>query len=173
MYTATLFGFPTWKSKPQDPKSFDLCCHVSSSDPMQFEGIRKHLTFTHIAQFSLQLYPRWQNHGLDLQLGGCQGQEISFPQNFPPFASFLSFPSSFLGTPSHGQLGVGWARSIASSPCGPIFPLPKPQREAVRAVGCPVVMFVLGRGRYFLCGWLRSLSPMQCETSAVAGTGEG
>lgn len=64
-------------------------------------------------------------------------------------------------------------RSIASPPYVPILPLPKPQREAVRAVGCPVVMFVLGRGWYFLCGWLRSLSPMQHETSAMVGAGEG
>lgn len=64
-------------------------------------------------------------------------------------------------------------QSIASSRYGPILPLPKPQEEAVRAVGYPVVMFVLGRGWYFLCGWLRSPSPMQHETSAMVGAGEG
>lgn len=133
------------KGAPRPPTSFDLCCRVSSSDCVQIEGIGKPLTFMHSARFPLQLYPRWQNRGLDLQLGGSQGQEISFHQNFPPFASFLSFPSSFLGSPSCGWQGGGWVRSIASPPYVPILPLPKPQREAVRAVGCPVVMFVLGR----------------------------
>lgn len=95
------------EEEPQDSRSFDLCCHVSSSDCTQIEGIRKPLTFTHGARFPLQLYPRWQNRGLDLQLGGCQGREISFHQNIPPFASFLSLPSSFSGSPSCGQAEKG------------------------------------------------------------------
>lgn len=73
------------EKEPQTLRSFDLCCHISSSDCMQIEGIRKPLTFPHSTGFPLQLYPRWQNCGLDLQLD-CQGQKISFHQNFPFFA---------------------------------------------------------------------------------------
>lgn len=96
------------EKEPQTPKPFDLSCHISSSDCLQNEGIRKPLTFSHSAQFPLQLYPRWQNCGLDLQLD-CQGQEISFHQNFPFFASFFSFPSSFLGRLS-GCTSCGMAK---------------------------------------------------------------
>lgn len=47
------------EKEAQTPKSFDLCCHISSSDRMRIEGIRKPLTFPHSARFPLQLYPRW------------------------------------------------------------------------------------------------------------------
>lgn len=57
-----------------------------------------------------------------------------------------------------GWQSRGWVQSITSLRYGPVLPLPKPQKEAARAVGYPVVMFVLGKGWYFLCRWLRSLS---------------
>lgn len=46
------------EEEPLAPKSFDLCCHVSSSDHVQIEGVRKPLTFTHSARFPVQLYPK-------------------------------------------------------------------------------------------------------------------
>lgn len=121
------------EKEPQTPKVFDLCCHISSSDCMQIGGIRKPLTLPHSARLPLQPYPRWQNCGLDLQLD-FQGQEISFDQNFPLFASFFSFPSSFLGGLS-GCTPCGMAKKMLSAKhhvhltVGPFCPCPSHKRK--------------------------------------------
>lgn len=121
------------EKEPQTPKSFDLCCHVSSSDCTQIEGIRKPLTFPHSARFPLQLHPRQQNRGLDLQLG-CQGQGNILPSKLSLLCiiflfSFLIFGQGKWVHPSWDgkeDIGCQASRHLAM---GPFCPCPSCKRK--------------------------------------------